>query len=139
MFSAPTNYPSVKPAAIHGHLLIFRPIEVIRVSNSFGESEAILMDLADLDTGEVHRSVVIYAKMIISGLRDRIGAPPVLATVEQGRASTGQSPPWLLEDRSRDPQSVAAADRWAKAHPEFFLAGVPSGREAADDGDNPPY
>jgi hypothetical protein len=132
--SALGTYPSVKAAQVKGTSSCCGQSGVVNVTNSYGDTEAIHLDLADLTTGEVQLGVVMYPKMIISGLRDRVGAPPVLATVEQRKASTGQSPPWLLKDQSRVPSAVATANKFADTCPDFFTAG-PTAHSSGEPGD----
>jgi hypothetical protein len=105
---------------VKGHLLLLRPIGVVSTTTKYGETAAIHLDMVDLTTGEIHLGVIMYPKLIISALRERVGGPPVLATVPQGKALEGQKPPWLLTDRTRDRTAVATAERFAEAHPEFF-------------------
>jgi len=118
-FSAPDTYISVKAEQVKGHLLLLRPIGAVSTTTKYGETAAIHLDMVDLTTGEIHLGVIMYPKLIISALRDRVGGPSSPRS-PRAKALEGQKPPWLLTDRTRDRAAVATAERFAEAHPDFF-------------------
>lgn len=99
----------VKVADLNGHLLIITPIEYkTGVVTTLGESEAIEVNIVDLDANEEHHNVLFFNKALLSALKPNIGAQ-VLARIGQGTAKPGKSAPWILIDATTDPAAVAKA------------------------------
>jgi hypothetical protein len=109
-FTSPaTSSESVKPADLHNHLLIIKPIEYkTGITTSLGEAEAIEVDLIDLDTNTEHNSVLFFNVALRSALKPNIGKS-VLARIGQGVAKPGKSAPWILVDAVADAEAVAKA------------------------------
>jgi len=110
MFAAPGTASdgfSVKDA--NGHLVV---IEVhaheTGIVTSLGDKDAIRATVHDVDAGETHTDALLFPKVLIGSLRDRIGQK-VLGRIGQGNAKPGQSAPWVLLDESGNPDSVAKA------------------------------
>jgi hypothetical protein len=111
-FSAPSssNLESVKIADLKGHLLIVEPIEYkTGIPTVHGDAEAIEVHISDLDTGLVHRSVLLFGVVLRKSLRDKIGHK-VLGRVVQGPPSPGKSGAWELKDATGDADAVAKAN-----------------------------
>jgi len=99
----------VKPADLQGHLLIIKPIEYIEsIITKIGESEAVALELIDLDTNEHFAKVLFFNKVLVSALKPNIGKS-VLARLGQGIAKPGKSAPYILIDATTDPEAVAKA------------------------------
>jgi hypothetical protein len=99
----------VKPADLQGHLLIIKPIEYIEsIMTKIGESEAVVIELIDLDTNEHFAKVLFFNKVLVSALKPNIGKS-VLARIGQGVAKPGKSAPWILMDATTDAEAVAKA------------------------------
>jgi hypothetical protein len=133
-FSAPAGGGDIaKPEDLRGHLLIVRPMDFRPgVSTSFGVTDAIAVDIADLSaadpsTGQprVYKGALWFNVMLVNGLKTQIGEP-VLGRMVQGLAKAGQSPPWQLESAIKDTQAVAAGQAWMAAHPEFMGMAAPA-------------
>jgi len=109
-FAAPAQSgDSVKPADLHGHLLIIKPVDYkTGIQTSLGEAEAVEVDLVDLDTNEEHTSVLFFNVALRSALKSNIGKS-VLARIGQGVAKPGKSAPWILVDATTDAEAVAKA------------------------------
>jgi hypothetical protein len=133
LFSPPAGGGDiVKPEALNGHLLIVRPVDFKPdFPTSFGATDAISADLVDLSEAgpdgqpRVYNGALFFNKMLVSGLKSEIGKM-VLAVMIQGIAKPGQSPPWQLQDATKDPASVAAATAYLTSHPEFQGMAPPS-------------
>lgn len=115
-FSAPaTSSGGVKPAELQGHLLIITPNEYkSSVPTSMGDSEAIAVDIVDLDTNEEHFDVLLFSIGLRSALKPLIGSQ-VLARIGQGVAKPGKSAPWILQDATVNPDDVAKATAYVTA------------------------
>lgn len=97
-FESPaTSSEGVKPAELHGHLLIIKPLEYkTGITTSLGEAEAISVDLIDVTTGEEHLNVLFFNIALRNALKPNVGKT-VLAKMGQGIAKPGKSAPWILE------------------------------------------
>jgi hypothetical protein len=84
-----------------GALLLVSPLKVEdAVPTSYGDKEAIRADVVVLDgarAGEEHPDALIFPGVLISQLRRNVGKR-VIGRLGQGRAKSGQQPPWLLEE-----------------------------------------
>lgn len=116
MFATPsTGSDSVKPADLHGHLLLITPLEFKEsITTAFGESSAIAVDLVDLDTTEEFHDVLFFGRGLIANLKSNIGAQ-VLGRMSQGIAKPGQSPAWILEAANDADTAKAVAYVTSKA------------------------
>jgi hypothetical protein len=125
-FTAPaTGGDTLKPADVLGHALIIRPSEIVcDIETTFGPTDAVRVNVADLTTGELHTDVLWFPKGLLAALRSKLGAN-VLAQMAQGTAKPGQSPPWTLADLSTDAATVAHAEKWLAANPGK-LEGAPA-------------
>ena len=110
-FAAPASNDgaNVKPADLLGHLLIISPVEYkTGIQTSLGETDAIEVNIVDLDTSEEHNSVLFFNVALKSALKPNIGKQ-VLARMGQGTAKPGKSAPWVLVTATDDPAAVAKA------------------------------
>ena len=123
-FSAPAAGSVLKPAEIEGHLLVVEPREYIAsMATVMGESDAVRCTVHDITDSTTYDEVLWFSSVLVGSLKSRIGAK-VLGTMGKGVAKPGQSAPWLLNDASADPGSVADAKR--------YLAAAPAAAETAD-------
>lgn len=139
MFNSPNTGGDIcKPADVAGHLLIVKAVDYkAEVRTSMGPSEAISVDIADLDsinpaTGQPHiyRGSLWFNVALVNALRSQIGQL-VLARMGQGTAKPGQSAPWILDDATNDPGAVAQATAWMNQHPEFQGLTAPAATQQA--------
>ena len=67
MFDAPSQGGgSVKPADVQGHLLIVEPIEYVQnISTSFGEKDAIRVNVHDVTDATSHDDVLLFGTALI--------------------------------------------------------------------------
>ena len=114
-FAAPAGMSDFVPLAdLNGHLLLITPLEYkTGISTVHGDSDAIEVDLVDLDTGVSESSRLLFNAALKSALKPNIGAK-VLATLSQGSAKPGKSAPWIL---------VAATDAASVKRATDHLAG----------------
>lgn len=110
MFDAPAQGGgSVKPAEVEGHLLIVEPIEYVQnISTSFGEKDAIRVNLHDVTEGSSHDDVLLFGTALIGSLKTQLGKR-VLGVMGKGTAKPGQAAPWVLEDATGNEKAVKAA------------------------------
>lgn len=109
-FAAPATQSgdSVKPAELVGHLLIITPLEYKpSIVTSFGDTDAIAVDLIDLTTNEEFKDVLFFNAALKSSLKPNIGKV-VLAKMNLGAAKPGKSAPYIL-DAVTDEASIALA------------------------------
>jgi hypothetical protein len=112
MFTAPTQGggDSVKVADLAGKLLIITPIEHKKeITTVHGVTDAIEVNLVDLDGDETHNNILFFNVALKNALKDKIGQR-VLARIGQGTAKAGKSAPWVLIDATGNPDDLAKAN-----------------------------
>ena len=112
MFTAPTQGggDSVKVADLAGKLLIITPIEHKKeITTVHGITDAIEVNLVDLDGDETHNNILFFNIALKNALKDKIGQK-VLARIGQGTAKAGKSAPWVLIDATGNPDDLAKAN-----------------------------
>lgn len=115
----PAGGDSLPLKDIAGHYVIVKALEYLPAfPTSFGATDAIRVNVADLSTGTLSHDVLWFGRAIVPGLRNSIGQPGyTLALVAQGEQKPGQDPPWILSPASDRPEVVAAATAWIAANP----------------------
>ena len=118
-YEDPAAGGSLAMADIEGQALLIKVRDYrTGVSTSFGEKDAIELDVVTLKTGEHHASILWFAGRVIGKLKGKVGAL-VLAKLERDHAGAkpGQAPPWDLIGLSTVPEVVEAADKWLASNP----------------------
>ena len=112
-FTAPvSNTEGVKVADLNGHLLIVTPIEYKTGINTVnGITDAVEVDIVDLDTNEEHNSLLWFNVALRNALKPLIGNK-VLGRIGQGAAKPGKNAPWILLDATGDATAVAKANAY---------------------------
>ena len=110
-FSAPSSSTeSVKVADLAGALLIIEPIEYkVGIQTVHGETDAIEVNLVDLDSNKTYNNVLFFNVALKNALKAKVGQK-VLARIGQGQAKPGKSAPWILNDATNDAAAVAKAN-----------------------------
>jgi hypothetical protein len=110
-FSAPSSSTeSVKVADLAGFLLIIEPIEYKSgIQTVHGETDAIEVNLVDLDNSKTYNNVLFFNVALKNALKAKVGQK-VLARIGQGVAKPGKSAPWILNDATGDVAAVAKAN-----------------------------
>ena len=110
-FSAPSSSTeSVKVADLAGFLLIIEPIEYkVGIQTVHGETDAIEVNLVDLDNNKTYNNVLFFNVALKNALKAKVGQK-VLARIGQGVAKPGKSAPWILNDATGDGAAVAKAN-----------------------------
>ena len=110
MFDAPaTGGGSLKPAEVEGHLLVVEPTEyVANIATSFGDKDAIRVNVHDVTDGETHNDVLLFGTALIGSLKSQVGKR-VLGVMTKGTAKPGQAAPWILQDATGEAKAVEAA------------------------------
>jgi hypothetical protein len=110
-FSAPSSSTeSVKVADLAGFLLIIEPIEYkVGIQTVHGETDAIEVNLVDLDNNKTYNNVLFFNVALKNALKAKVGQK-VLARIGQGIAKPGKSAPWILNDATGDAAAVAKAN-----------------------------
>ena len=110
-FSAPSSSTeSVKVADLAGALLIIEPIEYkVGIQTVHGETDAIEVNLVDLDNSKTYNNVLFFNVALKNALKAKVGQK-VLARIGQGTAKPGKSAPWILNDATGDAAAVAKAN-----------------------------
>ena len=109
MFAAPSQGGSVRPADLDGHLLIVEPIEYVQsISTSFGDKDAIRVNIHDVTEEASHDDVLLFGTALIGSLKSQLGKR-VLGVLGKGTAKPGQAAPWVLDDATGDAKAVKAA------------------------------
>jgi hypothetical protein len=134
-FNKPATASGLDLKALHGALLLIRPIRVeTDIATSLGPKDAVVADVHVLDgqhNGQVFREALIWPRVLQGQLRPQIGSgDPTLGRLAQGVAKKGQSPPWVLADPDEADEKVAVA----------YLGDVIGvGALGETDPDNPPF
>ena len=109
MFAAPSQGGSVRPVDLDGHLLIVEPLEYVQsISTSFGEKDAIRVNIHDVTDAASHDDVLLFGTALIGSLKSQVGKR-VLGVLGKGTAKPGQAAPWVLDDATGDAKAVKAA------------------------------
>jgi hypothetical protein len=126
-FTAPaSSEASVKPADLQGHLLIIEPVAFkTGITTSLGEADAIEVNIVDLDTNEVHNSVLFFNVALKSSLKPNIGKQ-VLARIGQGVAKPGKSAPWILVNATENPADVEKATAYLASNIVSAASAIPT-------------
>lgn len=110
-FSAPSTGggSSVTVADLEGHLVVIEPVEyVAAMQTSFGEKDALRVNVHDVTAQESHEDVLLFGRALIGSLKSRTGEK-VLGVIGKGTAKPGQAAPWIITDASVAPEAVQAA------------------------------
>ena len=117
-FAAPAaggSGDSLAPADVEGHVLVVEPQEyVASITTSFGDKDAIRVNVHDITTQTSHADVLWFPGGLIGALKGQIGKR-VLGVMTKGTAKPGQAAPWLLQDASTSAPAVAAATAYLTA------------------------
>ena len=99
----------IKWEDLNGRLLLIEPTAVkTEIKTAFGESDAVVADIAILDgdtKGDTYPEALVFPKVLQGQLKSKLGEK-VLGRLGQGQAKPGQSAPWLLEEATPDDYEV---------------------------------
>jgi len=99
----------VKISDLEGHTVVIVPAEyVASIETVHGNSDAVNATIHDVDGGKTYESQLIFNRVLVNGLKDKIGSR-VLGVVGKGTQKAGKSAPWVLHVASED-QTKAAAE-----------------------------
>jgi hypothetical protein len=99
-----------KVADLANKLLIIEPTEYKGSINTVhGETDAIEVNVTNLDTGEIHDGILFFNVALKNALKNKVGQK-VLARIGQGTAKPGKSAPWILIDATGNPADLAKAN-----------------------------
>ena len=110
-FSAPSSGggSSVTVAELEGHLVVVEPLEYVpAMPTSFGEKDALRVNVHDITAQESHEDVLFFGRALIGSLKSQVDKK-VLGVIGKGVAKPGQAAPWILTDASTVPEAVQAA------------------------------
>ena len=85
---------------------------VASIDTQNGTTDAIRVTIHDITGSKTYKDQLVFARVIVNGLKDKIGSP-VLGVVSKGVAKAGKSSPWVLTTAT-EAQKAAAADYMAK-------------------------
>ena len=85
---------------------------VASIDTQNGNTDAIRVTIHDITGSKTYKDQLVFARVIVNGLKEKIGAP-VLGVVSKGNAKAGKSSPWVLTTAT-EAQKAAAADYMAK-------------------------
>ena len=81
---------------------------VASIETANGVTDAVRVTIHDISGGRTYKDQLIFARVLVNGLKDKIGVP-VLGVVGKGTAKAGKSAPWVLHSAT-EAQKTAAAD-----------------------------
>jgi hypothetical protein len=126
MFERPSNdFWAAKDYAGKLHIFenIGQPYETVTSSNKPGEtSTAIDADVTVLDADggpKEFRKARVFGQAIVGALSRVNPGKPMLARIQQGQASPGKNPPWLLVDYTDADAQLAGAYLTQRAAGQF--------------------
>lgn len=134
------------PKDILNHLLLVWVVEYIpesptKFTKPGHACDAIVVDVVDLDLydedgqpGLLARKTWWRQSRLIRDLKARVGKPnPILVRMGKANASMGMNAPFAITTMSADPGSVARANNWYAANPDFRPSEV--WKQVEDDGE----
>lgn len=92
-----------------------------KITTSFGDSDAVAVDLHVLDgpkAGESFENSLLFQRALVGSLRSAAGGDPVLGRVGQGVAKPGQSAAYILQPYTDADAAIGQA--WLAARPKQF-------------------
>ena len=112
-----------EPSAGDGERVSLRDLEgsvVVLIAEEYiasletanGVTDCVKCKIHDITSSKTYEDQLIFARVIVNGLKDKIGSP-VLGVVSKGAAKAGKSAPWVLMTAT-EAQKAAAADYMAK-------------------------
>lgn len=116
---------SLYPDKLMGHLLLVWAIEWIahsptQFSRPDKPSDVIVVDVVDLDTGDIGVQSWWRQSRLIRDLKTKVGKPnPILVAMTKGIASPGSQAPYELAPMTDNQQAVAKANAWFQNNPGF--------------------
>jgi len=81
-----------------------------------GDTDAIEVNVTNLDTGEIHEGLLFFNVALKNALKNKVGQK-VLARIGQGTAKPGKSAPWILIDATSNPADLAKANAFVASAP----------------------
>ena len=132
-FDAPSQGGgSLRPADVEGHLLVVEPTEYVPVvATSFGEKDAVRVNVHDITDSETHNDVLLFGTALIGSLKTQVGKR-VLGVMTKGTAKPGQAAPWVLEDATSNAKAVKAATAYLTNQTAASMSAPKSDTSALD-------
>lgn len=132
-FDAPSQGGgSLRPADVEGHLLVVEPTEYVPVvATSFGEKDAVRVNVHDITDSETHNDVLLFGTALIGSLKTQVGKR-VLGVMTKGTAKPGQAAPWILEDATSNAKAVKAATAYLTNQTAASMSAPKSDTSALD-------
>lgn len=132
-FDAPSQGGgSLRPADVEGHLLVVEPTEYVPVvATSFGEKDAVRVNVHDITDSETHNDVLLFGTALIGSLKTQVGKR-VLGVMTKGTAKPGQAAPWILEDATSNAKAVKAATAYLTNQTAATMSAPKSDTSALD-------
>lgn len=124
-FSGGTSGGSLYPKQLVGHLLLVWAIDYIphsptQYSRPDRPSDVIVVDVVDLDTGEIGVQSWWRPSRLIRDLKSKLGKKnPILVAMGMGIGTQGGKDPYEMTPMEANPQAVARANAWFQANPNF--------------------
>jgi hypothetical protein len=116
---------SLYPDKLLGHLLLVWAIDYIphsptQFTRPDKPSDVIVVDVVDLDTGDVGVQSWWRQSRLIRDLKGRVGKKnPILVAMTKGIASPGSQAPYEMTSMSDNPAAVTKANAWFQNNPGF--------------------
>ena len=80
---------------------------VAAIETANGTTDAVNVTIHDITGGRTYKDQLIFARVMVNGLKDKIGTP-VLGVVGKGAAKAGKSSPWVLHSATEAQRTAAA-------------------------------
>ena len=117
---------------MEGHLLVVEPTEYVPVvATSFGEKDAVRVNVHDITDSETHNDVLLFGTALIGSLKTQVGKR-VLGVMTKGTAKPGQAAPWILEDATSNAKAVKAATAYLTNQTAASMSAPKSDTSALD-------
>ncbi len=107
-----------EPSAGDGERVSLRDLEgsvVVMIAEEYvasletanGVTDCVKCKIHDITSSKTYDDQLIFARVIVNGLKEKIGTP-VLGIVSKGKAKPGKSSPWILTTATEAQRTAAA-------------------------------
>jgi len=116
---------SLYPDKLLGHLLLVWAVDYIphsptQYSRPDKPSDVIVVDVVDLDTGDIGTQSWWRQSRLIRDLKPKLGKKnPILVVIGKGIGTQGGQAPYEMTPMNDNPQAVAKANAWFQNNPGF--------------------
>jgi hypothetical protein len=117
-FSQPDAVSDCRPADVEGDLVVLHVRGTIAVENEFGKGTCLMVDVLDVETGEIYPNSQWFGRRLVAAMGQHIGKD-FIGVIAKGKARGDRTPPWTFESQADNPTAVKRATAALDEAPEF--------------------